>query len=284
MSKYRLDYTTREALQSHLKGIGILLAHKLAGCFVPFRFNGSGIKRPPSPHTNFDECGIQVTPATDADSDALPNAWDFEFQDPDNDAEFKPPRVSFDTMFASQQRLESLQGIPLNELTASRGSPNAFFAFHELNHILHSMADEGVYATDAKLANFIMVMPSEEDCREWPPEFGLTTERAVKCIDGGQFVAFNGNTMVGDGVCSLFLEMRDHDYVRRRIEDDAVGQVLMEQARTTTRRKGGAVYITVDLDILIECCLLCMATQLGVPFETRKDISSRRVADIVIGN
>jgi hypothetical protein len=220
MSKYFIGYTTQEALQSHLTGIGILLAHKLAGLFVPFRFNGNGIKRPPSPHTNFDECGIQVTPATNDDSDALPNAWDFEFQDPDNDTGFKPSRVS----------------------------------------------------------------PSEEDCREWPPEFGLTTERAVKCIDGGQFVAFNGDTMVGDGVCSLFLEMRDHDYVRRRIEDDAVGQILMEQARTTTRKKGGAVYITVDLDILIECCLLGMATQLGVPFETRKDISSRRVADIVIGN
>lgn len=286
MHKYVLPYRNSESAKSHVVGIAIILAHRFATFFVPCCFRGNGVKRPLSPHTNFEECGIQACPATDGDEDAFPNVWDVAFADPDNDTEFVPPRVTFDTMFVSCPELHALQGIPLNILAASPGSLKALFAMEQIVSILHTMASSGVYATDAKLANFILAEVTEHDCREWPHEFGLSPGPVVKCIDGGQFVAFAGDKMIGDGVCSLFLEMKDNPAIDAAIRSDEVGARLLQDVEATLNRRRRCLMVRVDLDILTEVCLLGMATALGAPYETNKSVlkTNGRAAEIVIGN
>ena len=89
--------------------------------------------------------------------------------------------------------------------SGGRGSIVSQESFDQLRAMTREVVDAGLFPTDLKPANVVVVEVFQEDCIYWDSGHELKTGRRVFFIDAGQFVLINKrmNKMCGDGVVSL---------------------------------------------------------------------------------
>ena len=199
-----------------------------------------------------------------------------------------PRYIRVDFMWEDIPFLRMLRGIPLDVLASGgRGSLVSQESFDQLRSMTREVVDAGLFPTDLKPANVVVVEVFEEDCIYWDSGHELKTGRRVFFIDAGQFVLINKrmNKMCGDGVVSLFREMYAYDNVSNAIMRDAVGKRCLDEALATL--EGSQPHSTARLRLkpLVEAIMVGIAGSLGINY--RGDTSRLRapspVLELVVG-
>lgn len=262
-----LGYSTFSDADAHLQGIFSLMCSNpnLLAVFVPFQFTGDR-KKPYARGTfDLDLLGIRVIKCKRHSFGAHENTLGVIIDDQ------VPSFIKADYLFTGDPHLVMLKGIPLDKLTASRGSVVAHTAFGQLRDIVEEVAQHDIITSDLKPANAIYTEITEKDCEMWADGYKLEPgQQRVFLIDGGQLVENKGR--IG-GVVSLFRELdKSSIKTRSKFMSDRVGRALVDQARETLQ--GRAPHATALLNPLhlVECALYLMAIQLGVAYTCNTEI------------
>lgn len=255
-----LGYQTMFHAQEHLGGIAKVMFNNymLLAALAPFQFQGKKRKRYESGSYDFDDLGIRIRKCDKYDFRALENGLKVMIDDE------VPPFVKADFLYTGKPQLHMLKGIPLDVLSASKGSKVAHAAFSQLHDLVETIAVSGIITSDLKPANAIWTEIAPEDCEMWAEGYGLEPgQQRVFLIDGGQFVS-NKDTF--GGVVSLFRELNKSDEDKATFLSDPVAEAFWAQAKQTLDGSSPDATAMLNPLLLVECALFVTAIKLGVAY------------------
>lgn len=230
--------------------------------FIPFQFVGK-IPKKPVPGSVDEACGIRIFRGTGRARMDLPNTMKVII---DNEV---PPFIRIDFLWEDLPFLRMLKGIPLDYLKGGDGSIVAHQVFEQIQFMTKKIVGAGLFPTDLKPANAVVVEIMREDIEYWGEGHNLELGRRVFFIDGGQFVHINRRLgrMCGDGVTSLFREMHAFPEVRRAVTRDDVGRACIEEALSTLEGREPDATAKLNLGILVEAIMVGMAGTLRIKYK-----------------